>query len=85
LLQVAELLLADGLLEVAGQLGGRPHRACLAQVLVARLGFRPAGLVSGQDLPFPLAEHFHEGFNAGPQPLDLTGVDAHGPGELLLG
>ena len=43
------------------------------------------GLVGFQDLPLPLAEHLHQGFEARPQAGDLAGIELDRPGQFLVG
>ena len=50
-----------------------------------RLLFDAFGLVRFQDFPLPLAEHGHQGVEAGPQSGDLAGIEPHGPRQLLVG
>ena len=84
-LDVVELLLLDRAAEPFFDFGRRLHR--LGQVVEAAVGLLLdlLGLVGLQDLPLPLAEQLHEGFQAGPQAGDLAGIELDGPGELLFG
>ena len=60
-------------------LRGRPAEA------LRRLLLDALRLVGLQDLPLPLAEHLHQGVEAGAQSGDLAGIEVYRPRQFLFG
>ena len=71
-------------MEAAGQRRRQFHSLGRLPELLGRLLHHARGLVGLQNLPLPLAEHRHQGVEAGAQPGDLAGIDPHGPRQLLV-
>ena len=82
-LEVVELLVADGFVEVLAQLGRRLHLLRLILIRPARRALDRVGLVSLEDAALALLEDLAQRLDARAEAANLRRVDVDGVGEFL--